>query len=97
MSDYHMSKTIQSGELFQEAVMMFGTSFSSIFITSRMPGVLRNRDVLLSSLRGQAETFAYGLQLVNQRNYDHLKQKMEERFGHTTIKEKYIAEAKVRT
>ncbi|CAC5370891.1 unnamed protein product [Mytilus coruscus] len=57
----------------------------------------KSRRVLLSTLRGQAETFAYGLQLVFQRNYDRLKQRMEERFGHTAMKEKYTAEAKLRT
>ncbi|CAC5370887.1 ZBTB38 [Mytilus coruscus] len=57
----------------------------------------KSRRVLFSTLRGQAETFAYGLQLVFQRNYDRLKQKMEERFGHTAMKVKYTAEAKLRT
>ncbi|VDI13691.1 Hypothetical predicted protein [Mytilus galloprovincialis] len=56
----------------------------------------KSRRVLLSTLRGQAETFAYGLPLVFQRDYTRLRQKMEERFGHTAMKEKYIAEAKMR-
>ncbi|CAC5355217.1 unnamed protein product [Mytilus coruscus] len=55
----------------------------------------KSRRVLLSTLRGQAETFAYGLPLVFQRDYTRLRQKMEERFGHTATKEKYIAEAKM--
>ena len=57
----------------------------------------KSRRILLSTLRGQAETYAYGLALVYQRSYDRLKQKMDERFGHTAMKEKYIAEAKLRT
>ncbi|CAC5407655.1 unnamed protein product [Mytilus coruscus] len=56
----------------------------------------KSRRVLLSTLRGQAETFAYGLPLVFQRDYTKLRQKMEERFGNTAMKEKYIAEAKMR-
>jgi hypothetical protein len=44
------------------------------------------RGVLLRTLRGQAETFAYGLPFVFQRDYNRLKQKMEERFGHTAMK-----------
>ena len=56
----------------------------------------RARRVLLSTFRGQAETYAYGMPLVIQKNYDRLKQKMDERFGHTAMKEKYITEAKLR-
>lgn len=56
----------------------------------------KSRRVLLSTLRGQAETFAYGLPLIIQRDYGRLKQKMEERFGHTAMKERYIADAKLR-
>ena len=55
-----------------------------------------SRRVLLSTLRGQAETFAYGLPFVFQRDYNRLKQKMEEKFGHTAMKERYMAEAKLR-
>ncbi|CAG2205336.1 unnamed protein product [Mytilus edulis] len=54
------------------------------------------RRVLLSTLRGQAETFAYGMPLIIQRDYERLKQKMEERFGHTAMKERYVTEAKLR-
>jgi hypothetical protein len=46
----------------------------------------KSRGVLLRTLRGQAETFAYGLPFVFQRDYNRLKQKMEERFGHTAMK-----------
>lgn len=52
----------------------------------------KSRRVLLSTLRGQAETFAYGTPLMIQRDYDRLKRKMGDRFGHTAMKEKYIAE-----
>lgn len=54
------------------------------------------RRVLLSTFRGQAETYAYGMPLVIQRDFDRLKQKMDERFGHTAMKEKYVTEAKLR-
>ncbi|CAC5386666.1 unnamed protein product [Mytilus coruscus] len=40
------------------------------------------------NLRGQAETYAYGMPLIIQGDYNHLKQKMEERFGHTAMKER---------
>ena len=56
----------------------------------------KSRRVLLSTFRGQAETYAYGMPLIIQREYDRLKQKMEERFGHTAMKEKYVTEAKLR-
>lgn len=56
----------------------------------------KSRRVLLSTFRGQAETYAYGLPLVFQKNYDRLKKKMDERFGHVAMKERYIAEAKLR-
>ena len=59
-------------------------------------GQEKSRRVLLSTLRGQAETFAYGLPFVFQRDYNRLKQKIEERFGHTAMKERYMAEAKLR-
>jgi hypothetical protein len=59
-------------------------------------GQEKSRRVLLSTLRGQAETFAYGLPFVFQCDYNRLKQKMEERFGHMAMKERYMAEAKLR-
>ena len=56
----------------------------------------KSRRVLLSTFRGQAETFPYGLPLVFQKDYVRLKQKMEERDGHSAMKERYIADAKLR-
>lgn len=56
----------------------------------------RRRRLLLSTLRGLAESYAYGLPLVYKRNYSRLVEKMEERFGHASMKEKYMAEAKLR-
>lgn len=52
--------------------------------------------MLLSTLRGQAESYAYGIPLAAQRDYEQLKQKMEQRFGHSAMKERYIADAKLR-
>ncbi|VDI69914.1 Hypothetical predicted protein [Mytilus galloprovincialis] len=54
------------------------------------------RRVLLSTLRGQAETYAYGLPLIIQRNYQRLAEKLNDRFGHAAMKERYIADAKLR-
>ncbi|VDI04546.1 Hypothetical predicted protein [Mytilus galloprovincialis] len=54
------------------------------------------RRVLLNTLRGQAETFAYGMLLIIQRDFEQLKRKMEERFGHTAMKERYVTEATLR-
>ncbi|CAC5390375.1 unnamed protein product [Mytilus coruscus] len=54
------------------------------------------RRVLLSTLRGQAKIFAYGMPLIIQRDYERLKQNMEERFGHTAMKERYVTEAKLK-
>ncbi|CAC5403280.1 unnamed protein product [Mytilus coruscus] len=48
----------------------------------------KSRSVLLSTLRGQAETYAYGMPVIIQRDNNRLKQKMEERFGHTAMKER---------
>ena len=59
-------------------------------------GTEKSRRVLMSTFRGQAESYAYGLPLVIQRNYERLLEKMEQRFGHTVMKEHYIAEAKLR-
>ncbi|CAC5419544.1 unnamed protein product [Mytilus coruscus] len=55
-----------------------------------------SRRVLLSTLRGQAEAYVYGIQLIIKRDYNRLKQKTEERFGHTAMKERYLTEAKLR-
>lgn len=58
----------------------------------------RSRRLLLSSLRGQAETlaYAYGLPLVIQKNYGRLKERLNEGFGHAALKERYVADAKLR-
>lgn len=50
----------------------------------------------MSTLRGQAESYAYGIPLAAQRDYEQLKQKMEQRFCHSAMKERYIADAKLR-
>ena len=54
------------------------------------------RRVLLSSFRGQAEAFAYGLPDNVLMDYVLLIQNMDDRFGHKAMKESYIAEAKLR-
>lgn len=59
-------------------------------------GPVKSRRVLLSTLRGQAESYAYGKPLAAQIDYEQLKQKMEQRFGHSAMKERYIADAKLR-
>lgn len=59
-------------------------------------GPEKSRRVLLSTLRGQAESYAYGIPLTAQRDYEQLKMKMEQRFGHSDMKERYIADAKLR-
>ena len=52
--------------------------------------------VLITTLRGQAETFAYGLTEDVLSDYEMFKQHMDDRFGHKAMKESYIAEAKLR-
>ena len=59
-------------------------------------GQEKSNRVLLSTLRGQAETFDYGLPFVFQGDYNRFKRKMEERFWNTAMKERYMAEAKLR-
>jgi hypothetical protein len=59
-------------------------------------GQEKSSRVLLSTLRGQAETFDYGLPFVFQGDYNRFKRKMEERFWNTAMKERYMAEAKLR-
>ena len=56
----------------------------------------RMRSVLLTTLRGQAETYAYGLPENVLGDYQSLKNALNQRFGHTALKESYIAEAKLR-
>lgn len=52
--------------------------------------------ILLTTLRDQAEAFAYGLPENTVGNYQLLKGALNQRFGHTALKESYIAEAKLR-
>lgn len=54
------------------------------------------RRVLISTFRGQAEAFAYGLPDGILQDYDQLKLQRDTRFGHTAMKESYIIEAKMR-
>jgi hypothetical protein len=56
----------------------------------------KSRRVLLSTLRGQAESYAYGMPIAEQGDYERLKEKMNQRFGHSAMKERYIADAKLR-
>lgn len=54
------------------------------------------RRVLITTFRGQAEAFAYGLPDSILQDYNQLKLQMDTRFGHTAMKESYIVEAKMR-
>ena len=54
------------------------------------------RRIFLCLLRGQAESFAYGLPYEVQSNWKSLKGHMEERFGLLAMRDSYIAEAKLR-
>lgn len=56
----------------------------------------QSRRTLLCSLRGQAETFAYGLPVVIQNDWDSLFSRMEQRFGIMNMKDSYIADARLR-
>ena len=56
----------------------------------------RKRKVLFTVLRGQAETYAYGLPESDRANWERLKAAMDDRFGHKAMKESYVAEAKLR-
>ena len=56
----------------------------------------QRRSVLLTTLRGQAETYAYGLPESILHDYGSLSRALNERFGHTALKESYLAEAKLR-
>lgn len=48
--------------------------------------------IFLTTLRDQAEAFAYGLPENTVGNYQLLKGALNQRFGHTALKESYIAE-----
>lgn len=52
--------------------------------------------ILLTTLRDHAEAFAYGLHVNTAGNYQLLKGALNQRFGHTALKESYIVEAKLR-
>lgn len=54
------------------------------------------RRLLITTFRGQAETFAYGLPDYVLQSYELLVENMDNRFGHRVMKESYIAEAKMR-
>ena len=56
----------------------------------------RKRKVLFTVLRGQAETYAYGLSERERNDWESLITALDARFGHKAIKESYIAEAKLR-
>jgi len=52
--------------------------------------------VFMTTLRGQAETFVHGLSPDIRMQWDRLINSMELRFGHSNMKESYLAEAKLR-
>ena len=54
------------------------------------------RRILLTALRDQAEAYAYGLPETILQDYNSLKNAINQRFGHTALKDSYIAEAKIR-
>lgn len=56
----------------------------------------RKRRVFLTVLRGQAETFVYGLPEPVRNDWTQIKEAMGGRFGHKAIKESYMTEAKLR-
>ena len=56
----------------------------------------QSRKTLLCSLRGQAETFAYGLPVSIQGDCDSLFFRMKLRFGIMNMKDSYIADARLR-
>ena len=56
----------------------------------------QSRRTLLCSLRGQAETLAYGLPVNIQNDCDALFSRMEQRFGILNMEASYIADARLR-
>ena len=56
----------------------------------------RKRKVLFTVLRGQAETYAYGLSDSERNDWESLITALDARFGHKAMKESYVAEAKLR-
>ena len=56
----------------------------------------RKRKVLFTVLRGQAETYSYGLSDRERNDWESLITALDARFGHKAMKESYVAEAKLR-
>ena len=56
----------------------------------------RKRKVLFTVLRGQAETYTYGLLDSERSDWESLITALDARFGHKAMKESYVAEAKLR-
>ena len=56
----------------------------------------RKRKVLFTVLRGQTETYAYGLSDSERSDWGNLTAALDFRFGHKAMKESYVAEAKLR-
>lgn len=56
----------------------------------------RKRRQILTVLRGQAETFLYGLPGYVRNDWIQIKEVMDGRFGHKARKESYMTEAKLR-
>ena len=52
--------------------------------------------MLFTVLRGQAETYAYGLSDSERNDWESLITALDARFGHKAMKESYVAEAKLR-
>jgi hypothetical protein len=53
------------------------------------------RCILLTTVRDQTEAYAYGLPENTLQDYNSLKNALNQKFGHTALKESYIAEAKL--
>ena len=56
----------------------------------------RKRKVLFTMLRGQAETYAYGLSDSERNDWESLITALDARLSHKAMKESYVAEAKLR-
>lgn len=56
----------------------------------------RTLRIFFTVLRGQAEVYAYGLSDTDKQDWEAIKNKMNSRFGHISMKESYVAEAKLR-
>lgn len=53
----------------------------------------RKRKVFFAVLRGQGDTFCYGLSDTERNNWTLITESMNRRFGHKAMKESYITEA----